>query len=111
MLTFSVGKSAGKTGGHPHNHKNCRQFMEQKVMTRSKAFAVIGITTALGVLDDDSAAAKAGRHSSGAVVPCSLDGVNLAYHPAIFDNPAVARSYGFVRGQDGVWRVASDCRR
>ena len=78
-------------------------------MTRSKAFAVIGITTALGVLDADSAAAK-GRGHSGSVVPCSLDGINPTYHPAIFGNPAVAASYGFVRSADGTWRVRPGCR-
>jgi hypothetical protein len=110
MLTFSVGKAPARladtlsTTGVVGNSG-------RRIMTRSKAFALIGITTALGVLDNDSAAAKAGRHSSGAVVPWSLDGINPVYHPAIFGNPAVARSYGFVRGQGGVWRVASDCRR
>ena len=47
----------------------------------------------------------------GAVVPCSLDGVNPVHHPDIFGNPAVARSYGFVRSPGGTWQVAPNCRR
>jgi hypothetical protein len=46
----------------------------------------------------------------GHVMPGSLDGVNPAYHPGIFGNPAVARSYGFVQSKDGNWHVSSDWR-
>jgi hypothetical protein len=42
-------------------------------------------------------------------MPCSLDGVNPVYHPHIFGNPAVARSYGFVQGPDHTWHVISNC--
>jgi hypothetical protein len=45
----------------------------------------------------------------GFVKACSLDGVNPVYHPGIFGNPGIARSYGFVRWQDGTWHVVSDC--
>jgi hypothetical protein len=46
----------------------------------------------------------------GFVVPCSLDGVNPAYHPDIFGNPAFARAYyGFIRGHDGGWYVEPGC--
>jgi hypothetical protein len=45
----------------------------------------------------------------GFVKACSLDGVNPAYHPGIFGNPVVARSYGFVRGRDGAWHVIENC--
>ena len=44
----------------------------------------------------------------GYVMPGSLDGVNPVYHPGIFGNPAVARSYGFVQSRDGSWHVRSD---
>jgi hypothetical protein len=54
---------------------------------------------------------NSGKERGGYVSPCSLNGVNPAYHPEIFANPAVARSYGFVRSHDGTWRVSSDCRR
>ena len=61
---------------------------------------------ALSILGAASAAAGSDRdRGRGAcVVPCSLDGVNPAYHPGIFGNPAVARSYGFVKSH-GTWHV------
>jgi cobalamin biosynthesis protein CbiD len=45
----------------------------------------------------------------GFVIWCSLDGVNPVYHPSIFGNPAVARSYGFVQWPDHTWHVQSNC--
>jgi hypothetical protein len=39
------------------------------------------------------------------VIPCSLEGVNPVYHPWIFGNPAVAKSYGFVQSRDGTWHA------
>ena len=84
-------------------------------MTRDKAFVVIAITTALGILGTVPAAASDHNGSQerprSYVVPCSLVGVNPAYHPDIFGNPAVAKAYGFVQGPDRVWRVESNCRR
>ena len=80
-------------------------------MTGNKAFVVIAITTALGILG--TAFAAASDHNGNQerprsyVVPCSLVGVNPAYHPDIFGNPAVAKAYGFVEGLDRVWRVQS----
>jgi hypothetical protein len=50
-----------------------------------------------------------GRDRGGHVVPCSLDGVNPAYHPEIFGNPAAARSFGFVMGPGGTWHVSAGC--
>ena len=47
----------------------------------------------------------------GVVVRCSLNGINPALHPEIFGNPAVARSYGFIRYRDDTWHVAANCRR
>jgi hypothetical protein len=46
----------------------------------------------------------------GYVKPCSLDGVNPSDHPGIFGNPAVARSYGFLRAPNGTWHVAPGCQ-
>ena len=43
------------------------------------------------------------------VKPCSLHGVNPVHHAEIFGDPAVAKSYGFVRSRDGTWRVAPGC--
>jgi hypothetical protein len=71
---------------------------------------------ALGVLGAASAAWAWGDdywwRKRGFVIPCSLDGVNPAYHPEIFGNPAVARDiYGFVRSRDGSWHVEKNCVR
>ena len=52
-----------------------------------------------------------GSREGGWVAPCSLVGVNPVFHPEIFGNPAVARSYGFVRSRDGAWQVAANCHR
>jgi hypothetical protein len=73
------------------------------LMTKTKialALALVlgGASTALASSDTDP--------SGGYVVPGSLDGVNPAYHPGIFANPAVARSYGVVKTQQGTWEVA-----
>jgi len=84
-------------------------------VSRNKLFVALAITTALSVL---SASSKADNDSApdhqdggGAVIPCSLDGVNPAHHPHIFGNPAVARSYGFVKSPDGTWHVVPGCRQ
>jgi hypothetical protein len=62
------------------------------------------ITATLGLVGTSSAAWSYfdGRHFHGGFVkPCSLDGVNPAYHPDIFGNPAFAKAvYGFVLGRD-----------
>ena len=81
-------------------------------MTGNKAFLVLAIITAFSVLAASSAPASDHRgRGRGGVVPCSLDGVNPVYHPDIFGNSAVARSYGFVRSPNGTWQVAAICRR
>jgi hypothetical protein len=48
--------------------------------------------------------------SAGAVVPCSLAGINPAYHPGVFGDPNVARQYGFFQTKDGTWHVKKNCR-
>jgi hypothetical protein len=84
-------------------------------MSGVKPFGVFAICTALGV--PGVTVAAAGKdfgdrpHEGGAVVSCSLDGINPVHHPEIFGNPAVARSYGFVLGPDRAWHVAPNCRR
>jgi hypothetical protein len=78
-----------------------------------KTFITLSLAAALGVLGAASAVASDhGRRDDrgGYVVPGSLVGVNPAYHPDIFGNPAVAREYGFVQSRDGVWHVRSDWR-
>ena len=88
---------------------------QETVMNGKKALVALAVTTALSVLGISSAAGSSCREDpsqcGGFVVPCSLDGVNPVYHPHIFGNPAVARSYGFVRSRDGGWHVAPNCRR
>lgn len=73
------------------------------------ALGVLGVTSAVAMKDDmgDDDRPEKGR----AVTPCSLVGVNPAAHPEIFGNPAVAKSYGFVRARDGTWHVRPNCHR
>ena len=84
-------------------------------MSRNKGLFVTATTLALGILGTVPAAASDHNGSQerprSYVVPCSLVGVNPAYHPDIFGTPAVAKAYGFVQGLDRVWRVESNCRR
>jgi hypothetical protein len=87
---------------------------------RRSALALVAAVAALNVLSSTSAAWAGydcdddyyfGR-CRGFVIPCSLDGVNPAYHPSIFGNPRVARDeYGFVRSRDGTWHVERNCVR
>jgi hypothetical protein len=83
-------------------------------MMRNKTFAVLAAATALGAVGISAAWASSDgimdrRLKGGYVKPCSLDGVNPVYHPYIFGNPAVARSYGFYLGRDRAWHVIPDC--
>jgi hypothetical protein len=67
----------------------------------------------LGLLSTSAAWSSFDAHTrdrGGFVKPCSLDGVNPAFHPDIFGNPAIARSYGFVQSRGGTWQVAPSCR-
>jgi hypothetical protein len=75
------------------------------ILTKTK------IALAAALILGTASAALAGDQTEergGYVMPGSLDGVNPAYHPGIFGNPAVARSYGFVKSQDRTWHVRSD---
>ena len=80
---------------------------------RKVAVALAAAAAVLGVLGTSSAAWSYfdGRTFRGGFVkPCSLDGVNPAFHPDIFGNPGLARAvYGFVRGRDGNWYVEPNC--
>jgi len=84
-------------------------------MSGKMALVALAAATALGVLGTAAAAAgsdrERGRDRYGAVQPCSLDGVNPAYHPEIFGNAAAANLYGFVRSRDGAWQVRPNCHR
>jgi hypothetical protein len=93
-------------------------------MRVGKASAVLAVAAALVALEAGYAAAfeslfeserdngrNSGRERGGFVQPCSLVGVNPAAHPEIFGSPALAKTYGFVRSRDGIWRVQSNCLR
>jgi hypothetical protein len=77
----------------------------------SVAFAIAAATSALTATSAD--AFILGHHTRGGfVLPCSLAGVNPAYHPDIFGNPALAfQVYGFVQGPDRSWHVVNNCVR
>jgi hypothetical protein len=81
-------------------------------MSGRKVFVAV---TALGILGAASAAVGSDRDDrsrDSCAVPCSLDGVNPAYHPRIFGNPAFAKAYyGFVQGRDRSWHVIPNCRK
>ncbi len=85
-------------------------------MSGKRAFVMLAITAALGVLGAASAVARDDvdkrEERGGSVGPCSLAGVNPAHHPEIFGNPAVAaREYGFIKSRDGTWQVQDNCLR
>jgi hypothetical protein len=70
----------------------------------------IALASVLSLIAAPARAQQGGGPRGGNVTPCSLAGVNPADHPAIFDNPEVARNqYGFVRGPDGNWTVIPNC--
>jgi len=76
-----------------------------------RSLVTLAATTAMIVLGAASAVQAQYNYEweGGYVKPCSLEGVNPVYHPEIFGNPAVARSYGFVQSRDGTWHVAPGC--
>jgi hypothetical protein len=83
-------------------------------MSAKKALVVLAVATAaLGVHATSSAAGSFfdDRYNRGGFAkPCSLDGVNPAYHPGIFGNPAFARAvYGFIQARNGAWHVIPNC--
>jgi hypothetical protein len=81
-------------------------------MSGKKAFVALAVTTTLVVLGASAAWALYNYDREDPyVTPCSLVGVNPAYHPEIFGNPAVARAYGFVKSRDGTWHVDKNCGR
>jgi hypothetical protein len=79
-----------------------------RVCLRLAAMAILGGLVAAPASANDRSDRSRER---GAVVPCSLVGVNPAYHPEIFGNAAAAQSYGFVQTTDRTWHVRPDCRR
>jgi hypothetical protein len=76
------------------------------MLTKSK----IALAAAL-VLGTASAALVADSNidpGGGYVMPGGLDGVNPAFHPGIFGNPAIAKTYGFIQLSDGTWHVQAN---
>jgi hypothetical protein len=71
----------------------------------SKTKMALAAALILGTASAALAGTDNGAQSGGYVTPGSLDGVNPAYHPGIFGNPATAAKYGFVRSADGTWHV------
>jgi hypothetical protein len=65
----------------------------------------------IGTASAALAGAKDEDERGGFVVPGSMDGVNPAYHPDIFGNPATARAYGFVQSRDHTWHVQGNWRQ
>lgn len=110
-------RSAGEsiTACERHGHAVVMSDLEKETAMRGKkTFVVAAVTVALIFVGPALAARDdmdTRDHPGGAVVPCSLDGVNPAYHPEIFANPAVAAAYGFVRSADGIWHVGPGCHR
>jgi hypothetical protein len=87
--------------------------MPETAMSTKSTVVVTAIAVALGLVGTASASDRQddrNKERGGFVVACSLSGVNPVYHPEIFGNPAVARSYGFVRAPNGVWQVMPGCR-
>jgi hypothetical protein len=76
-------------------------------MSGQQHFVALAMAASLGVLGSASTAwAQYDFDFEGGYVrPCSLDGVNPAYHPEVFANPAVARAYGFAQSRDGTWHT------
>jgi hypothetical protein len=88
-------------------------FKEETAMNAKKTFVALAVAAAVLSVTSAADAKDLGDrpHEGGAVVPCSLDGINPAQHPEIFGNAATAASYGFVQARDGTWHVRPGCRR
>ena len=72
--------------------------------------AALGVLSAVSAIANDREDDRS-QERGGAVVPCSLNGVNPAFHPEIFANAATARSFGFVQAADRSWHVLPGCHR
>ena len=83
-------------------------------MSGKMALVALAVTTTTVVLGAPSAAWAGYDYDREGprVVPCSLAGVNPAYHHRIFGNPAFAKAYyGFVQGRDRTWHVIPNCSK
>jgi hypothetical protein len=80
-------------------------------MKKSVIALSIFAVSALGIASASANDMSFDKDRGGFVQRCNLGGLNPAYHPEIFGNPAIAGSYGFVRSRDGTWQVAPNCHR
>jgi hypothetical protein len=69
----------------------------------------IALASILALMSVPAWALGQGAKPKGDVRPCSLEGVNPAYHPGIFKDPKDAAQWGFVKGPDGKWTVIPNC--
>jgi len=82
-------------------------------MSRKNTIVRLAVVTAVSVLGTAALATDRddhGQERGGAVVRCSLVGVNPAFHPEVFGNAATAQSFGFFQAPDHTWHVRPDCR-
>jgi hypothetical protein len=93
--------------GHFRAVVNTKGKRMRMLTTGTKTFVLLAGIAALGVLGTVSTSWA----QRGNVRACSLSGVNPADHPNIFNDPATAKSYGFVQ-VNGAWHVSRDlCHR
>jgi hypothetical protein len=81
-------------------------------LSENRVLVVLAAAAGLGILGATPAAAGDQTRwfdRGGFVKPCSLEGVNPVFHPGIFSNRAVAKSYGFVKSRGGTWHVMNNC--
>jgi hypothetical protein len=117
-MAYSIGGASPSAGA---DHPEGWSAKQKTAMSGRMALIALIVTT---VFAGSIASSLAGKDDMGGgddkgdrieksrvVVRCNLNGVNPALHPEIFGNPAVARSYGFVRSRDGTWHVQPNCRR
>ncbi len=83
-----------------------------KTKNRTRPLVLLAGIGALGAILCTASASWAQFHGgTGSLRRCSLSGVNPIYHPDVFGDPAVAKSYGFVQS-GGKWHVSPElCHR
>jgi hypothetical protein len=105
---FATRRRAGSADSNPAWRR-----LEHQRRTMKKPLIALSVFAmgALGVVSASANDMSFDKDRAGFVRPCSLLGINPAYHPEIFGNHAVAASYGFIRSRHGTWQVRPDCRR
>ena len=82
-------------------------MLGKMALTAMVGITVLGVSIASSLASRDDV--RDNNDRGGSVVPCSLAGVNPAYHPEVFGSPAAAAQYGFIRSPNGAWHVAPNC--